>query len=113
MRTLSLALLATLSTLGVDVAAKPLNAISAEETPAADFTTPLVLSQAEDDDPDVEPTEDQEDAWRVYLDLYAFLPLQTTSTTTINENSSTLTLPLSDVFNTLDGALTFKAAAEH
>ena len=102
MRALPLALLATLSTLGM-----------AEETRAADVTTPLVLSQAEDDDPEVEPTEDQEDAWRVYLDLYAFLPLQTTSTTTINDNSSTLTLPLSDVFNTLDGALTFKAAAEY
>lgn len=47
MRALSLALLATLSTLGV-----------ADETRAANFTTPLVLSQAEDVEIEVEPTED-------------------------------------------------------
>ena len=57
--------------------------------------------------------ENEEDAWRVYLDLYAFLPLQTTSTTTINENSTTMDVPLSSIFDTLTGALTFKASAEY
>lgn len=113
MRTLSLALLATLSTLGVDVAAKPLNAIPAEETPAADFTTPLVLSQAEEAQLDVTPNEDEEDAWRVYLDLYAFLVPTTYTTTEIDGNKTNSALPLSDVIDKLDTALTFKAQVEY
>ena len=113
MRALSLALLATLSTLSVNVAAKPLDNISAEETSAADFTTPLVLSQAEDVENEVVPAEDEEDSWRVYLDLYAFLVPTTYTTTEINGNKSKAELPLSDVIDKLDTALTFKAQVEY
>ena len=113
MRALSLALLATLSTLTVEVAAKPLENVSAEETSAADFTTPLVLSQAEEVELEVTPDEDEEDSWRVYLDLYAFLVPTTYSTTEINGNKSKAALPLSDVIDTIDEALTFKAQVEY
>ena len=113
MRALSLALLATLSTLSVNVAAKPLDNISAEETSAADFTTPLVLSQAEDVENEVVPAEDEEDSWRVYLDLYAFLVPTTNITTEINGNRTNSALPLSDVIDKLDSALTFKAQVEY
>ena len=113
MRALSLALLATLSTLSVNVAAKPLDNISAEETSAADFTTPLVLSQAEDVENEVVPAEDEEDSWRVYLDLYAFLVPTTYTTTEIDGNKTNSALPLSDVIDKLDTALTFKAQVEY
>ena len=113
MRALSLALLATLSTWSVNVAAKPLDNISAEETSAADFTTPLVLSQAEDVENEVVPAEDEEDSWRVYLDLYAFLVPTTYTTTEIDGNKTNSALPLSDVIDKLDTALTFKAQVEY
>ena len=75
----------------------------------------LNLAQAEEQqqNDDANENANEEDAWRVYLDLYAFLPLQTTSTTTINENSTTVDVPLSSIFDTLTGALTFKASAEY
>ena len=113
MRALSLALLATLSTLSVEVAAKPLENVSAEETNAADFSTPLVLSQAEEVEIEVVPAEDEEDSWRVYLDLYAFLVPTTYSTTEINGNKSKAALSISDVIDTIDEALTFKAQVEY
>ena len=113
MRALSLALLASLSTLSLEVSAKPLETLTADETSAAVFTTPLVLSQAEDLAPEVAPTEDEDDSWRVYLDLYAFLVPTTYSTTEINGNQSKAALSLSDVIDTLDEALTFKAQVEY
>jgi len=75
----------------------------------------LDLAQAteQQQNDDANEIANEEDAWRVYLDLYAFLPLQTTSTTTINENSTTMDVPLSSIFDTLTGALTFKASAEY
>ena len=78
-------------------------------------TQELDLAQATDQQQtdDANEIAKEEDAWRVYLDLYAFLPLQTTSTTTINENSTTMDVPLSSIFDTLTGALTFKASAEY
>ena len=113
MRTLSLALLASLSSLSVEVAAKPQEGTSPGVGSEADFTTPLVLSQAEEIDIEREPTPDEEDAWRVYLDLYAFLVPTTYTTTSINGNTSRTSLPLSDVIETLDEALTFKAQVEY
>ena len=62
---------------------------------------------------DESSTNGDEDAWRVYLDMYAFLPLDTNSTTTINNNATSVNVPLSRILDTLTGALTFKASAEH
>ena len=113
MRALSLALLATLSSLSVEAAAKPQDSTTGEGAVPAEFTMPLVLSQAEDVASDVEASEDEEDAWRTYLDLYAFIVPTTYSTTEINGNRTDSALPLSDVINTLDEALTFKAQVEY
>jgi len=75
----------------------------------------LQLAQAteQQQNDDANEIANEKDAWRIYLDLYAFLPLQTTSTTAINENSTTMDVPLSSIFDTLTGALTFKASAEY
>jgi hypothetical protein len=75
----------------------------------------LQLAQAteQQQNDDANEIANEKDAWRVYLDLYAFLPLQTTSTTAINENSTTKDVPLSSIFDTLTGALTFKASTEY
>ena len=58
---------------------------------------PLVLSQASDEDTQLEQEQDEEDSWRVYLDLYAFLVPTTYSTTTINGNTNSAEQSLSDV----------------
>ncbi|MDB4486397.1 hypothetical protein N9025_03200, partial [Synechococcus sp. AH-707-B22] len=74
---------------------------------------PLVLSQANNEDTQPEQEQDEEDSWRVYLDLYAFLVPTTYSSTTINGNKNDAELPLSDVIDTIDEALTFKAQVEY
>ena len=45
---------------------------------------PLVLSQSNDSASESEDEQDEEDSWRVYLDLYAFAPLSTNTTTQLN-----------------------------
>ncbi|WP_255475941.1 hypothetical protein [Synechococcus sp. BIOS-E4-1] len=74
---------------------------------------PLVLSQANDSASASEKEEDEEDSWRVYLDLYAFLPPITRSTSTIDGNTTKVDLPLSDVIKSIDEALTLKAQFEY
>ena len=74
---------------------------------------PLVLSQANNEDTQSEQEQDEEDSWRVYLDLYSFLVPTTYSTTTINGNTSSAEQSLSDVLSSLDGVLTFKAQVEY
>jgi len=113
MRALSLSLLATLSSLGLEISAKPVEDAIRESAIPADFTTPLVLSQADEAKNEVAPSEDEEDGWRVYLDLYAFLVPTTNTTTEINGNRTNSALPLSDVIDKLDSALTFKAQVEY
>ena len=74
---------------------------------------PLVLSQSNDSASTSEQEEDEEDSWRVYLDLYAFLPPITRSTPTIDGNTTKVDLPLSDVIKSIDEALTLKAQFEY
>jgi len=74
---------------------------------------PLVLSQSNDSDSESEDEQEQEDSWRVYLDLYAFLPPITNSTSTIEGNTTKVDLPLSDVIKSIDEALTLKAQIEY
>ena len=74
---------------------------------------PLVLSQSNDSDSGSEDDQEQEDSWRVYLDLYAFLPPITNSTSTIEGNTTKVDLPLSDVIKSIDEALTLKAQFEY
>ena len=129
-RFLPLALIATLSTLCVEASMRPMNAeemtdnnetqietdvvanVDPEISQTEEIAT-LVLSQASDQDTQLEQEKDEEDSWRVYLDLYAFLVPTTYSSTTINGNKNDAALPLSDVINTIDEALTFKAQVEY
>ena len=129
-RLLPLALFATLSTVCTEVVAKPFdNAITAESsateaklvaTPSeavseseAGFMAPLLLSQSSEETTDASQQEDEENNWRVYLDLYAFLPPTTNSTSTVEGNTTKVDLPLSDVIKSLDEALTLKASFEY
>ena len=74
---------------------------------------PLVLSQSGDSASESEDEKDEEDSWRVYLDLYAFLAPTTNSTTTVDGNTTKTDIPLSDVINSLDEALTLKTQFEY
>ena len=80
---------------------------------APDVMEPLVLSQSSDSASGSEDEQDEENSWRVYLDLYAFLPPITNSTSTIEGNTTKVDLPLSDVIKSLDEALTLKAQFEY
>ena len=129
-RFLPLALIAPLSTLCVEASMQPLEAgeivnnsktqieteIAASvdvDTSEAEEMAPLLLSQASDEDTESNQEQEEEDSWRVYLDLYAFLVPTTYSSTTINGNKNDTALPLSDVIDTIDEALTFKAQIEY
>ena len=129
-RFLPLALIAPLSTLCVDALIRPLNAADINDNTETQIETeiatnvdvdssetetmaPLVLSQASDEDTEINEEQDEEDSWRVYLDLYAFLVPTTYSSTTIDGNKNNAELPLSDVIDTIDEALTFKAQVEY
>ena len=83
------------------------------DSDSKDVMEPLVLSQSNDSDSESEDDQEKEDSWRIYLDLYAFLPPITNSTSTIEGNTTKVDLPLSDVIKSLDEALTFKAQFEY
>ena len=80
---------------------------------AIDAIEPLILSQSNDSNSESEDDQEQEDSWRVYLDLYAFLPPITKSTSTIDGNTKKVDLPLSDVIKSIDEVLTLKAQFEY
>ena len=75
---------------------------------------PLVLSQSNGSDSESEDDREEEDTWRFYLDLYAFAPLSTNTTTQLNGNNPVdANSSLADVFATTRAGLTFKASAEY
>ena len=80
---------------------------------AIDVIEPLILGQSSDSNSESEDDQEQEDSWRVYLDLYAFLPPITKSTSTIDGNTTKVDLPLSDVIKSIDEVLTLKAQFEY
>ena len=85
----------------------------AVDSDSANAMEPLVLSQSNDSASESEDEQEEEDSWRVYLDLYAFLPPITNSTSTIEGNTTQVDLPLSDVIKSIDEALTLKAQVEY
>ena len=75
---------------------------------------PLVLSQSNGSDSESQDDQEEEDTWRFYLDLYAFAPLSTDTTTQLNGNNPVdANSSLADVFATTKAGLTFKASAEY
>ena len=119
MRRFILPLIALIAIPELRAAAEPMPAPMPSRTQESEIGSmpmaPLVLSQSIDEESGEESDEEQnlEDAWRVYLDLYAFLVPTTYTTTEVNGNRTNSALPLSDVINTLDEALTFKAQVEY
>ena len=119
MRRFILPLIALIAIPELRAAAEPIPAPMPSRTQESEIGSmpmaPLVLSQSIDEESGEESDEEQnlEDAWRVYLDLYAFLVPTTYTTTEVNGNRTNSALPLSDVINTLDEALTFKAQVEY
>ena len=85
----------------------------AVDSDSANAMEPLVLSPSNDSASENEDEQEEEDSWRVYLDLYAFLPPITNSTSTIEGNTTEVDLPLSDVIKSIDEALTLKAQVEY
>ena len=81
---------------------------------APDVMEPLVLSQSNGSDSESQDDQEEEDTWRFYLDLYAFAPLSTDTTTQLNGNNPVdANSSLADVFATTRAGLTFKASAEY
>ncbi len=68
-----------------------------------------------EDDEVVEENEDvlEEGDWRVYLDLYGFLPLSTTGDITINGNTATIDSSLADILATVTGIFTGRFSVEY
>jgi len=119
MRRFLLPLIAFMAIPELRAAAEPMPAPMPSTTQQVEISSvpmaPLVLSQNTDEESAEKTTDEQdrEDAWRVYLDLYAFLVPTTYTTTEVNGNRTNSALPLSDVIETLDEALTFKAQVEY
>jgi|TARA_B100000085_G_scaffold255289_1_gene255017 hypothetical protein len=85
-----------------------------KETDETKEFEPLVLSQSNDSESSSEEEQDAEDSWRFYLDLYAFAPLSTNTTTQLNGgNPVDAHSSLSDVLASTRMGLTFKASAEY
>ena len=81
---------------------------------APEAIEPLVLSQSNASDSPSESEQDEEESWRFYLDLYAFAPLSTNTTTQLNGgNPVDAHSSLADVLASTRMGLTFKASAEY
>ena len=86
----------------------------ADDSGAPDLMEPLVLSQSNGSDSESEDDREEEDTWRFYLDLYAFAPLSTNTTTQLNGNNPVdAHSSLADVLASTRMGLTFKASAEY
>ena len=85
----------------------------ASDSETLEVMEPLVLSQS-NDSASASEEEEEEESWRFYLDLYAFAPLSTSTTTKLNGNAPVdAHSSLADVFATTKAGLTFKASAEY
>ena len=74
--------------------------------------TPLLLAQTEGDETDLEEQQDDND-WRLYLDLYGFLPPENEGTVKLDGNSNTGNLSLSDILENVSSIATFRAGLEY
>ena len=69
------------------------------------WVTQDLLAQAEGDDAVSEAEEDDND-WRLYLDLYGFLPHENEGTVKLDGNSNTGKLSLSDILENVSSIAT-------
>ena len=76
----------------------------------ADTRIPVLVAQADESET---TDESDEDAWRVYLDLYGFLPIENEGTVKLDGNSNTGNLSLSDILENVSSIATLRAGFEY
>ena len=67
-----------------------------------------MLAQAAGEEPNSDSEKDDND-WRLYLDLYGFLPVDAEGATTLDGNTNNINWDLSDVFDKISSVLTMQA----
>ena len=75
------------------------------------WVTQNLLAQAEGDEAASEEEKDDND-WRVYLDLYGFLPHENEGTLKLDGNTNKGNLSLSDILENVSSIATFRAGVE-
>mgnify|MGYP001216939824 CR=1 FL=1 len=75
------------------------------------WVTQDLLAQAEADKAVYEAEEDDND-WRLYLDLYGFLPIDANGSTTLDGNTNNIIWDLGDVLDNVSSVLTLRAGVE-
>ena len=76
----------------------------------ADTRIPVLVAQADESET---TDESDEDGWRVYLDLYGFLPIENEGTVKLDGNSNTGNLSLSDILENVSSIATLRAGFEY
>ncbi len=76
------------------------------------WVTQNLLAQAEGDEAASEEERDDDD-WRLYLDLYGFLPHENEGTIKLDGNTNKGNLSLSDILENVSSIATFRAGIEH
>ena len=79
---------------------------------AAEGSQTVLVAQAAEDKP-AKKTEDDEKNWRTYIDLYGFLPLETTTEIRVMENTNSLSQNLEEVLTPVTGAFTGRVGVEY
>ena len=75
------------------------------------WATQDVLAQAEADEAGF-AGEDEDNDWRLYLDLYGFLPIDANGSTTLDGNTNNINWDLGDVLDNVSSVLTLRAGVE-
>ena len=89
------------------------SAASAEQSDSAtDETQTVLIAQAPENEL-AEKTEDDEKNWRAYIDLYGFLPLETTTEVRVMGNTNSVTQNLEEVLTPVTGAFTGRFGVEY
>jgi len=87
-------------------------ALAEQGESVADGSQAVLIAQAAEDEA-TEKTEDDEKNWRTYIDLYGFLPLETTTEIRVMGNTNSQTQNLEDVLTPVTGAFTGRVGVEY
>ena len=87
-------------------------ALAEQSESVAEQSQTVLITQAAEDEP-TEKTEDDEKNWRTYIDLYGFLPLETTTEIRVMGNTNSQTQNLEDVLTPITGAFTGRVGVEY
>ena len=79
---------------------------------AAEGSQTVLVAQAAEDEP-AKKAEADEKNWRTYIDLYGFLPLETTTEIRVMENTNSLSQNLEEVLTPVTGAFTGRVGVEY